>query len=134
MSVHDALQWDRKDILSKLDHWDMIAGDLDETTGVTSDKILKNRDALDLTDDILDLALGYHKESIMEFINDLTEEQQDFLAIMFSDILNENLTHFNIVNLAVNEAGLDPMDGEELSIRIEESILNIIQDLKNERE
>ena len=69
----------------------------------------------------------------MEFINDLTTEQQDFLALMVSDILNENLTHFNIVNLAVNEAGLNPMDGEELSIRIEESILNIIQDLKNER-
>lgn len=69
----------------------------------------------------------------MSFFNDLTTEQQDF-ALMVSDILNENLTHFNLVNLAVNEAGLDPMDGEEFANRIEESILNIIQDLKNERD
>jgi hypothetical protein len=69
----------------------------------------------------------------MSFFNDLTTEKQD-LALMVSDILNENETHFNIVNLAINEAGLDPRDGEELANRIEESILNIIQDLKNERE
>jgi len=70
MIIHDALRWGKKDILSKLDHWDMIAGDLDETTGITSEKVLQNRDALDLTDDILDLALDEHKDAIMEFIND----------------------------------------------------------------
>lgn len=69
----------------------------------------------------------------MSFFNDLTTEQQD-LAIMFSDILNENETYQRIIDVAINEAELDPMDGEELANRIEESILNIIQDLKNERE
>ena len=59
--------------------------------------------------------------------------KNQFFMEQLSDILNENETHFKIVNLAINEAGLDPMDGEELASRIESFIAQEIDELKEER-
>jgi len=69
-SKHVSLQWNNKDIISKLDHWDIIAGDFGETTGVTSDQIKNNREAIDYADDILEEALDTYSDQIMEYIND----------------------------------------------------------------
>ena len=59
--------------------------------------------------------------------------ENEFFMEQLSDILNENLTHVKIINLAVNEAGLDAMDGEILAERIEEFIAEKIDELKEER-
>lgn len=59
--------------------------------------------------------------------------ENEFFMEQLSDILNENLTHVKIINLAVNEAGLDPMDGEILAERIEEFIAEKIDELKEWR-
>ncbi len=59
--------------------------------------------------------------------------ENEFFMEQLSDILNENLTHVKIINLAVNEAGLDAMDGEILAERIEEFIAEKIDELKEWR-
>lgn len=59
--------------------------------------------------------------------------ENEFFMEQLSDILNKNLTHVEIINLAVDKAGLDPMDGEELASRIESFIAQEIDELKEER-
>ena len=55
--------------------------------------------------------------------------ENEFFMEQLSDILNENETHYKIIELAKAEAGLNEFDGEELASRIEAFIAQEIDHL-----